>query len=387
MFFFAHIKHVCLLINSLSLPVAAECLVGTFLLAYIILIHQLKKQDVCNVVQTEFFMDYKNEYFCDAPCQVGVPCQYQDEVDFRIIVMTFNRNDSLQKCLLAISRVDTMDKRVAVDIWVDRSRGDEEKKLSPEIHLPTLLVAQEFQRGWKKGRVCIHEREANAYIDGQWIDTWRPRENTKEIVLILEDDVDVSPQVLRWLEAVHGQYDRQEDIAGYTLQMEGTRFFKGKKGQLKGPKDDNVFLYGVLGTWGFSPQAKSWAKFQDWYHSKNSTLKPYVPDIVPTRWFKNFEKKGTERSMWEMWHIYFSYVNNLYTVYCNLHVKYDNNTILLSHNRKEQGLHFGRKRKVSNVRWDLLMSKWLPEYAAFPVKEVRYSHEGNVLESGIDNGR
>ena len=326
-----------------------------------------------------------NESFCHVTCKVGTPCEYPDDVDFRLIVMTFNRNDSLEKCLLAISHVDTMDRKVAVDIWVDRSKEDKKTKQPAVIHKPTVLVAEKFKRDWKKGRVCIHQRERNAYIDGQWIDTWRPRDNSKEIALILEDDVDVSPQALRWLEAVHGQYDRQEDIAGYTLQMEGTQFFRGNRGRLQGLKHHNVFLYPVLGTWGFSLRAKSWSKFQDWFHTKNKTVKPYVPNIVPTEWYKSFEHSGTERSMWEMWHIYFSFINNLYTVYCNLHVKYDNNNILLSSNRKEKGLHYDGGGSIGHVRWDLMTSEWLPKYAVFPNMEVRYSYEGNQVEKKDKN--
>ena len=49
---------------------------------------------------------------------------------------------------------------------------------------------------------------------GQWIDTWYPKANTKEICILLEDDVDISAHSLRWLKLVHSKYDARNDLAG-----------------------------------------------------------------------------------------------------------------------------------------------------------------------------
>ena len=318
-------------------------------------------------------VDFMDQSWCQVDCKVGKPCEYLDEVDFRIIVMTFDRANSLKHCLNSVSRVETMGKRISVEIWIDRSKEG-------EIDHETILTANDFQRNWKDGRVCIHQRETNAYIDGQWIDTWRPKHQTKEIGLILEDDVDISSHALRWLEAVHEKYDQVKDIDGYSLQMQGTQFFSGKKDRrLEGPETDNIFLYGVLGTWGFSPHPERWREFQDWFHHKDPAIKPYVPQILPTRWYISFEIRGTQRSMWEMWHIYYSHINKLYTVYCNLHVKYIRDDLLLSVNRKEKGLHFDGKSQERETNWALLSSEWQPEYILFPDKEIRFTYEGTVV--------
>ena len=50
---------------------------------------------------------------CDVTCKVGIPCEYKDEVDVRIIIMTFDRHHSLSTCREAISDVDTMGRRNA----------------------------------------------------------------------------------------------------------------------------------------------------------------------------------------------------------------------------------------------------------------------------------
>ena len=315
---------------------------------------------------------WRDQSFCLIDCKVGTPCQYKDEVDFRIIVMTYNRADSLRNCLTAIGEVHTMGMRVSVEIWIDSKATDRE-----DADPVTVEVAHNFTESWSKGRACVHKREKNAYIDGQWIDSWRPREGSKEIALILEDDVDIAHQALRWLKLVHGRYGTTDNIAGYTLQMENTKFYAGKKGKLVGPKTDSVFLYGVLGTWGFSPTPESWRGFQDWFHSKDPNLKPYVPGIVPTRWYQSSEKRGTQRSMWEMWHIYYTYINKHLTMYCNLRHQLGKENIQLSSNRKEKGLHYHKGNSgKSLVRWNVMMDKWGDAYEKLPDKVVRYTYDG-----------
>jgi len=314
--------------------------------------------------------------FCDVNCTVGKPCEYRDEVDFRIIVMTFDRPHSLNNCLTAIAEADTMGKRVSVDIWLDSKDKSSE---SPDKR--AYENALEFSKRYTSGRVCVHKRERNAYIDGQWIDSWRPKKDTKEIGILLEDDVDIAPQSLRWLETVRDRYGNMDDLAGYTLQMEDiSRFFAGNKGQLVGPKTDNVFLYGVLGTWGYAPRPESWRRFQDWFHGKDPNLKPYVEGILPTSWYRTFEKQGTQRSMWEMWHIYFTHINKQFSLYCNLHWKLKGmGGVKLANNRQEKGLHFHADKGNSEINWSVLMNVWKDEFGHFPKDVVRYTYDGKQI--------
>lgn len=56
-------------------------------------------------------------------CEPNIPCMYKTEVDIRIIVIVFNRVDSLKKCLnslqtLVLGNSDTG----SIDIWIDRSK-------------------------------------------------------------------------------------------------------------------------------------------------------------------------------------------------------------------------------------------------------------------------
>ena len=50
-----------------------------------------------------------------------LPCKYPEIVDLRIIVLTYNRPASLQKCLYSIKRLQLNGSKVAVEIWIDRN--------------------------------------------------------------------------------------------------------------------------------------------------------------------------------------------------------------------------------------------------------------------------
>jgi len=59
---------------------------------------------------------------------------------------------------------------------------------------------------------------------GQWIDTWRPRDDSDaELGLILEDDISASPYAYRWLRAVHRAYRNRTDFVGSSLMKWASR--------------------------------------------------------------------------------------------------------------------------------------------------------------------
>jgi len=80
-------------------------------------------------------------------CVSGRPCTYPDVVDFRVIVITFNRAVSLSKLLRSLDTLVLDGQRAALEIWIDRDR----KK---NVDQQTLEVASAFQ--WKGGPTRVH---------------------------------------------------------------------------------------------------------------------------------------------------------------------------------------------------------------------------------------
>ena len=84
-------------------------------------------------------------------CATGVPCTYSDVVDLRVIVITFNRPDSLSKLLRSLDTLVLDGDRAALEIWIDRDRKN-------AVHKRTLEVAKAFN--WKRGTTRVHVQVA-----------------------------------------------------------------------------------------------------------------------------------------------------------------------------------------------------------------------------------
>ena len=80
-------------------------------------------------------------------CETGRPCTYADVVDFRVIVITFNRADSLSKLLRSLDTLVLDGHRAALEIWIDRDQMD-------CVHSQTFEVASAFS--WKGGPTRVH---------------------------------------------------------------------------------------------------------------------------------------------------------------------------------------------------------------------------------------
>jgi len=80
-------------------------------------------------------------------CVTGTPCTYPDEVNFRVIVLTLNRAQSLSLLLRSLDTLVLDGDRAALEIWIDRDRHN-------NIDQQTLQVATEFS--WKAGPTRVH---------------------------------------------------------------------------------------------------------------------------------------------------------------------------------------------------------------------------------------
>jgi len=83
----------------------------------------------------------------NASCVTGRPCTYLDVVDIRVIVLAFNRAQSLSKLLLSLDSLVLDGDRPALEIWIDRDRKG-------SVHRRTLEVASAFS--WKVGPSRVH---------------------------------------------------------------------------------------------------------------------------------------------------------------------------------------------------------------------------------------
>lgn len=311
-----------------------------------------------------------------ASCASGVPCQYLDTVDLRVIVLTFNRWQSLERLLSSLNDLELDGDLASVEIWIDRSKDDN------RVDEKTLASASNFRWGHERGQIRVHVQERHVGICGQWIDTWKPGDvdSSKEIVLILEDDISLSPFAYRWLKAARRFHSRDDDgLAGITLQSEGLIVARSGGPFAPPASDGPAFIYALVGSWGFSPMPQPWRQFQRWYHdmrTNDGTYRPFVEGIVMSSWYKIFGKKGGEETMWTMWFITFCHEHHLFTLYNNLNSLENKTSNCLAVNRREPGLHFHKK---AHNNTGLLLRQWKDRYVDFSSNINKYGFNGKRI--------
>jgi len=188
--------------------------------------------------------------------KLGQPFSYSDRVDLRVIVLTYNRPRSLRTLFASLDTLKTDGATAALEIWIDRigKKGRVNKR--------TVKVASAFQ--WSGGPTRVRVHSAHVGIYGQWINTWRPHDDSdRELALFLEDDLTISKFAYRWVRAVFRAYSHRTDfvgasLTGYQMKLNSQR----PRGQLAGPKNHTVMMYKCFGSWGFAPKPLHWRKFQ-----------------------------------------------------------------------------------------------------------------------------
>ena len=296
----------------------------------------------------------------------GQPFRYENEVDLRIIVLTFNRSKSLQHTLNNLQRLVLDDARVALEIWIDCSAYG-------FIDGDTYEVASSFI--WEAVSVRVNVWSEHVGLYGQWINTWSPYNGTNETALFVEDDMDIAPYAWRWLQAVQIKYKWMSNLCGYGLKDEDL-----SKAAKKVIRYDSVFMRRHHLPWGFAPVPQVWRQFQQWYRIKKDDpqFHPYISeDKIHTHWYKELEKQGREKSMWTQWFHYFTHKKGLYCIFPNIR-KLSGDHRGLEFNRREEGLHFTSKQsRISSTK--NLISKWKEDYVIFPKRTKILNYNDRLL--------
>jgi len=124
----------------------------TFVVVYIYYSEDKKKEDKSTSI-LQYVPEVKrqpqpaSENNSTTSCVTGRPCTYPDVVDLRVIVITFNRADSLSKLLRSLDTLVLDGHSAALEIWIDRDRKNSTDRR-------TLEVASAFR--WKGGPTRVH---------------------------------------------------------------------------------------------------------------------------------------------------------------------------------------------------------------------------------------
>lgn len=182
---------------------------------------------------------------------------YGDAVDLRLLVLAYNRPESLQQCLDSLEAAQYhQNDRISLHVWIDgrsdggnRSGGSAGGDDEGELRERTLDIARRFN--FTHGAYHIHARDAHVGVQGQWMTVWRPPSTnvaaattgSEEIALIIEDDISVSPFYWRWLKSAHGAYGKRDDVSGFSVSHPEIQHATGST--LEVPFKYTIFMYPV----------------------------------------------------------------------------------------------------------------------------------------------
>ncbi|PKA67150.1 hypothetical protein AXF42_Ash004642 [Apostasia shenzhenica] len=256
-------------------------------------------------------------------------------------VLTFNRIDSLRRCLRSLDAADYGSDLVDLHVLVDHFHATApdnsstslfDRKLEESRRILDLVDSLE----WRHGQKLVHYRTGNAGLQSQWLEAWWPVSDN-DFAFIVEDDLEVSPLYYKYLKALimRYYYDRSNYsplIYGASLQR--PRFVAGKHGnKVQVDNDTHLFLYQMVGTWGQLLFPRPWKEFRLWYDAhKAKGLKPILQGMVTTGWYRKIGER-----IWTPWFIKFIHVKGYFNIYTNF---LDERALSISY--RDAGVNYGK---------------------------------------------
>ncbi|KAK8550710.1 hypothetical protein V6N12_039404 [Hibiscus sabdariffa] len=254
-----------------------------------------------------------------------------------IKVLTFNRLNSLTRCLTSLSKAHyDPDLPVHLHIFVDhfpnKSKSDIDLKLQESLGILRLVDGFE----WKWGQKIVHYRTTNGGLQAQWLEAWWPTSDD-EFAFVVEDDLELSPLYFKYLKALILNYyynssNFSPSVYGASLQR--PRFVPGKHGnKMLLESTSGLFFYQLVGTWGQLLFPKPWKEFRLWYDNhKAKDIKPFLYGMVTTGWYKKMGER-----IWTPWFIKFIHSRG----YFNIYTKFpDEKSLSVSH--RDVGVNYGK---------------------------------------------
>mmetsp|Transcript_39941 Transcript_39941/g.158965 ORF Transcript_39941/g.158965 Transcript_39941/m.158965 type:complete len:683 (-) Transcript_39941:3005-5053(-) len=238
---------------------------------------------------------------------------------FTVVILAMNRPWALKRLLKSIDQAYYANDRVNLDIFVDMLKNRTHDSES-------VRIADSFV--WNKGSKRVILRPRNMGLVLSWLTCWNATSD-KDRAVILEDDLEVSKLYYRFLKEANEKYNDLEDLAAYSLQRATLIPLNDGNKQIQHGSNP-AYLYRLVGTWGFSPKAKKWTEFQNWFFPRfdNKDFKPFVEGLSINKWYNGRE--------WSHWFLKFCDEERLFNLYGNMP-----NTTTLSANWREPGEHYG----------------------------------------------
>lgn len=275
----------------------------------------------------------------------GSACQQRDLL---LVVMTMDRPKSLERLIRSLQTAPKQDITAGMDLRVTVDRD-----YDGNVNAQTMEFLDGLQ--WPHGIFEVIVWPAKVGLYGQWLGCWPAEQYHNDTlykaVLLLEDDLEVSPHFAKWFIGAHAAY---EGVGAITGQRPNLVAAIDGPPSVTVPPGVKAFGYLLMATWSLSPKPAVWKEFRQWAIEKRKNspeFVPLVPGIVPNRWYEHFRTRGEGENMWEMWYIRFADERTLHTVYPWV----EGGAKTMVGNWMETGLHFSGKPSLDfpiATEWD-----------------------------------
>ena len=196
-----------------------------------------------------------------------------------ICVISYNRPASTLRCLSAIKQGHYDNDNVDLIISIDYS-GDN----------TVQQVANDFV--WKHGQKRIIAYKENLGLR-EHILKCGDLTQAYDALIVLEDDIVVSPAFYRYAKATVNKYSDNDNIAGISLYSFGINYHNMLP-FMPMPSDSDVYLMQNAQSWGQIWMPRQWKAFMDWYEQNTDDFPemPHLPKSICS-WRKSWLKYHT----------------------------------------------------------------------------------------------
>ncbi|CAL2060693.1 glycosyltransferase [Tenacibaculum sp. 190524A05c] len=172
-----------------------------------------------------------------------------------IIVIAFNRPNSLKRLLTSLDSADYKNREIPLIISIDHQDSDKNKEV--------IAISEEFKWNYGVKKVIKHSKNlglrTHVLLCGDMV-------NDYDNVIILEDDLYVSPRFYSYASEALDFYKDSEEIGGISLYNHKRNFLNRIPFEII-PDSNDVFFLQIASSWGQAWSRKQWMSFRTWYEN------------------------------------------------------------------------------------------------------------------------
>lgn len=210
-----------------------------------------------------------------------------------IVVVTYNRINSLKRLLNSLSSAQYFEDKVTLIISVDKSENDIIENFADEYKWPfgnKIVKKHDENLGLRKHILSI----------GEWLDRY-------DAVVVLEDDIVVAESFYSYAKQTVGKYYESNEIAGISLYGFSTNYLVNQPfTPLKNIYD--VYFMNCAMSWGQIWMARQWKEFIAWYQSLEEEHWAFSEEIP-------MQISNWKSSSWLKYHTRYCIEKNKYFVF------------------------------------------------------------------------